>query len=796
MWSSPAVLRLSDSASKLSNPGFESLVEEDGYVPGKGRKRTLFSRRSGEWRFSRDDISVSPEGVPYDEALDGNSSPSSSSHLPESVEGIPSPPAKASDPFYANGQYDTRAQTARRTNTSSSQPDEYTKSGGVSQWPLDRLLLPRSADDPGEAPLRVNTDTLHARSSPSILSARAETPSSPLLAPVKSRGLPLVSPLLTDAVELNEDRFASEQSREIRTTSTLAISPSSTDRGSASFPDFSNDGAIFSRMPSISTAQAAPAASSHSSDHIRTSNFNVDDDQLTFPEIATAVGHASPQYSSQSHPEANIFTSNSKLPQHLAPESEQAESVRPSSHYQHEYMNNADPTQELQQGANWKTQDVFDDFFTESPPEDQHLDRNRVLSTERQMSRSRSHSNDTNRTIPESTIPSSPSKPQPMSVEQFTSLVSSDSLLQNSSQDSTRPHVEDCLEHTPDQPVSFTLSHTRSFSVEMLSEQEDCPSRPRQSRPLENEKEQRDQELSAADVSQVDFAPRSRGRGRANRSAVGNSGRWISSDVPDAISPWFGSRRSNRRKSHRSDSDKQESFMVPVVQRRSISKSCKVADAPENGVGKPGAANECKQAEMLCDERGVFQSPIALYEPLSDIDQHLGSQNSQGPSTIDVFAVVSRSTSKPQKSKAGPKDWNTVFDITDTSLHPKTTQVQCFRPFANSLPEALAGDVILLRNFVVKTKTRQCFLLSAGSSAWCVWKFTMAARANSPFSSESSVPNDFSSNPPPECRGPPVELGDQEQQHAASLRRWWVQVCSQKAEQHTVVARSDGVAKL
>ncbi|ODH52776.1 hypothetical protein GX48_00970 [Paracoccidioides brasiliensis] len=58
-WSSPAFSQyLKASLGSLSNSAFDSLAEEDGYIWGKGRKRTKFGRPSSEWVFV--DTSPSP----------------------------------------------------------------------------------------------------------------------------------------------------------------------------------------------------------------------------------------------------------------------------------------------------------------------------------------------------------------------------------------------------------------------------------------------------------------------------------------------------------------------------------------------------------------------------------------------------------------------------------------------------------------------------------------------------------------------------------------------------------------
>ncbi|KAK2779514.1 hypothetical protein FQN52_007490 [Onygenales sp. PD_12] len=51
-WSSPAFSqRVSASFGSLSNSAYDPLAEEDGYIWGKGRKRTKFGRPSNEWVF-------------------------------------------------------------------------------------------------------------------------------------------------------------------------------------------------------------------------------------------------------------------------------------------------------------------------------------------------------------------------------------------------------------------------------------------------------------------------------------------------------------------------------------------------------------------------------------------------------------------------------------------------------------------------------------------------------------------------------------------------------------------------
>ncbi|KAI9822620.1 MAG: hypothetical protein M1827_000339 [Pycnora praestabilis] len=51
-WSLPAFLkRTRTSSSSLYQPTYDPFAEEDGFVVGKGRKRTKFGRQSGDWKF-------------------------------------------------------------------------------------------------------------------------------------------------------------------------------------------------------------------------------------------------------------------------------------------------------------------------------------------------------------------------------------------------------------------------------------------------------------------------------------------------------------------------------------------------------------------------------------------------------------------------------------------------------------------------------------------------------------------------------------------------------------------------
>ena len=158
-----------------------------------------------------------------------------------------------------------------------------------------------------------------------------------------------------------------------------------------------------------------------------------------------------------------------------------------------------------------------------------------------------------------------------------------------------------------------------------------------------------------------------------------------------------------------------------------------------------------------------LQTALSYYTPLSNLHLHLNRVSSQSePNTVDVLAIVSSAASMPSRATSGPRDHFTTLKITTPPAHGKVhvafpqTQVQIFRPAKDVLPVANVGDVVLLRDFVVRSAKGKCFLLSTASSAWCVWRYGKGSHV--------SV----------ECLGRPVEFGNGEENHARALRKLWV----------------------
>jgi hypothetical protein len=184
---------------------------------------------------------------------------------------------------------------------------------------------------------------------------------------------------------------------------------------------------------------------------------------------------------------------------------------------------------------------------------------------------------------------------------------------------------------------------------------------------------------------------------------------------------------------------------------------------------------------------------LSYFTPLAGLHQHLNQQSS----LIDIVAICTTATKTAERAKSGPKDYYTSFRIVDQPLHEyntasqdteggkvKDVKVEVFRPFRQSLPKASPGDVVLLRGFVVRSRNHKNYLLSTAASGWCVWRY-----------GESSVSLDYGGQEEVDDRpvwarkgtsqtigedgvreevtGPPVEIGDEEREKVAMVKKWW-----------------------
>jgi Telomeric single stranded DNA binding POT1/CDC13 len=186
-----------------------------------------------------------------------------------------------------------------------------------------------------------------------------------------------------------------------------------------------------------------------------------------------------------------------------------------------------------------------------------------------------------------------------------------------------------------------------------------------------------------------------------------------------------------------------------------------------------------------------FTTPHSYYPSLSSLPTHFND-------LIDILAVSTTTSKRPQRAKSGPKDYFNSLKFADSSCAAgNTVTVQLFRPYKSALPECKRGDILLLRGMKVQTRatlgTRGkgqgskaldgMMLLSTESSAWAVFKFpnvdavpategmteSTEGPARSPAKRGAAVKMDVQIN------GPPVEFGAEERAFARGLDKWWVE---------------------
>ncbi|GAB1739546.1 hypothetical protein NU219Hw_g4496t1 [Hortaea werneckii] len=233
------------------------------------------------------------------------------------------------------------------------------------------------------------------------------------------------------------------------------------------------------------------------------------------------------------------------------------------------------------------------------------------------------------------------------------------------------------------------------------------------------------------------------------------------SHVPDVISAWFSPRRSSAR--------------TDVVDSPSAAQQPKdvLAHPTQEETVKPAsdaaqASTVPKMPQLTHTRSNGILTSMGYYTPLARLEEYLNPA-SQGANTVEIIAVVSDSTRKPERAKGGPKDYYTIFRTTEPSTIPESSiRVEVFRPWKAKLPVAEVGDVILLRGFIVKSRKRKPYLLSTDASGWCVWRYAESMR------SESHTDSVSPSSVREEVTGPPVELSEAERSHVRTLREWWL----------------------
>ncbi|KAH7054378.1 hypothetical protein B0J12DRAFT_657461 [Macrophomina phaseolina] len=250
---------------------------------------------------------------------------------------------------------------------------------------------------------------------------------------------------------------------------------------------------------------------------------------------------------------------------------------------------------------------------------------------------------------------------------------------------------------------------------------------------------------------------------------------------------------------------------------------------------KSGAARRIKWTPSQLSQG--TRTSYSYFTPLAHLTSYTNSQSL----TVDVLAVCTAPNKAPIRATAGPRDYTTLFSITDMSLeNGAEVRVQVFRPWKAALPECDVGDAVLLRGFEVKSRKGKPRLISGGESAWCVFRYGAIQKWKSAGVSQEATDaegedrdkagkkghakrtSDIMESMKPiwadvmsglwgavgsqeqaegsdgeaaavdthqnvvsgatreEVHGPPVEFGDEERREAKGLREWWVGVGGKK----------------
>ena len=713
----------------MFSTGLESFAEEDGYVPGRGRKRTLFGRRSGEWRYSRDDGT----GTSSESGKVSPSSPVDNLDRQEESSSFSSRDALDNDkePTPLHGAHDVERE-------------------GDAQ-PVESLHRESASTEAMKPFTTLDVTTTPVVTSSYRASAVPTTPQSPRLLPVDSIGLPLVSPLQTREQALNADRFATtlfETSQPLAEEDVPDASPTTESQETPSLlPDFGNDGSALSRQQNglheLAEAQGVPAQGARAGVHI--------EDAGSIEEAVSILENGVPYCQSKQSP---------LIHEDFIPESA-GEMLISSENAEFDVADQHVATRD-------SADDLYDQFVEQSPtypdlfnPEnDQHFQTAALTSA-----------------APIAAPSTSSDDFQPLHTPQRTQSRDSNTLERSILLAST------AVEH-PLEPLSMTPAQPRPNPKDMLSANEDeaskgdkshqSPQQPDHGKAIGRSKHQNNAEKDTTPQTVVVPAQgQHQPEGvdnRRNRKSETTKRRSVQSpsrQVPDVISPWFGLRRSSRRRRISRKAAALDPDILPSAIPRKPSVEAVKSAPPSSAKAEADSVMKMPAGESHRGEGSPdpWQTSTALYQPLASLDKHIGVADSQGPNLVDVFVIVADNTSKPVRSKGGPRDHHVVFKITDQSIYPTLVEVQCFRPYARSLPVADVGDVILLREFVVKTRHHSCFLLSAGSSGWAVWRYGKRKQ-------DGGNPDEAGI----ERAGPPVELADEEQKRAAMLRQWFAHI--------------------
>lgn len=160
------------------------------------------------------------------------------------------------------------------------------------------------------------------------------------------------------------------------------------------------------------------------------------------------------------------------------------------------------------------------------------------------------------------------------------------------------------------------------------------------------------------------------------------------------------------------------------------------------------------------ESNGGIATALGFYVHLNTLDEYYNQR-------VDIIAICAAECTAPYRAKSEPKDFHTTVRLVDRSTQETniTTIVEIFRPDERALPAVRQGDVLLLRQFKVQTRSQKPMLLSTDGSAWAIYRID--GSAGTPSEDKIKLVDQ------PIISGPPVEHGPAERRAAEALIQWW-----------------------
>jgi hypothetical protein len=177
--------------------------------------------------------------------------------------------------------------------------------------------------------------------------------------------------------------------------------------------------------------------------------------------------------------------------------------------------------------------------------------------------------------------------------------------------------------------------------------------------------------------------------------------------------------------------------------------------------GSPIPAHTAQDEASKHDQEAIPCWPVkglwtrlSYFTPFSLLSENFNN-------AVDTMSVVISSTLASRGSRQ-PRDYFTTLLLIDPSTSGTPVCAQLFRKKKSALPVVSKGDVILLRNFKVRSADHKMVLCTMGHSSWAV--FIQGDQENV------------------QINGPPVEYGDDERACVAELRQWFSEEGAQLAQ--------------